>query len=320
MSNANPISQANSLQSPAPQLTPFRFEDRDVRTMLLGEQPWFCAPDICAVLGYANSRDAVAKHCRQQGVAKRDTPTGSGSQSLTFINEGNLYRLIIKSRKPEAERFEQLVMDEILPAIRKTGRYEPPAASSDKITQRAFQGRPIFFVMQDSKLWVSAANICTALGIGSTYKITRNLSAHQTCRIFRGTVNLRMIDISAAMQAADFCQTGRSEEYRQWLQVVQADFPNAAVTAQSVELDNSLYSPQQPQSEVELAARKLLATTRLLCSFDLDGKMGLHEIPSNAVVIAQDRLAEFIGDHAGAPRSTLGDILEAVGRRMKALY
>lgn len=48
--------------------------------------------------------------------------------------------------------------------------------------------------------------------------------------------------------------------------------------------------------------------------------MGLHEIPSNAVVIAQDRLAELIGDHAGAPRSTLGDILEAVGRRMKALH
>ncbi|MDE1715802.1 BRO family protein [Chromobacterium amazonense] len=96
-------------------------------------EPWFCAADICAVLGYRNARDAISKHCREGGVAKRDTPTESGIQPLTFINEGNLYRLIIKSRKPEAETFERKVMEEILPSIRKTGRYDAaapaPAAS-----------------------------------------------------------------------------------------------------------------------------------------------------------------------------------------------
>lgn len=62
-------------------------------------------------------------HCKEAGVTKRYTPTTSGNQEITFINEPNLYRLIIKSRKPEAERFEAWVFEEVLPQIRKTGSY-----------------------------------------------------------------------------------------------------------------------------------------------------------------------------------------------------
>lgn len=93
---------------------------------MIDGEPWFCAADVCEALGYANARDAIAKHCRAGGVAKRDTPTSSGVQPLTFINEGNLYRLCIKSHKPEAQKFEAWVCDEVLPAIRKTGRYVAP--------------------------------------------------------------------------------------------------------------------------------------------------------------------------------------------------
>lgn len=108
-------------------LTPsvFSFNDISVRAFADDRgEPWFCAKDVCTVLGYRNDTDAVKKHCREKGVAKRDSPTSGGVQSLAFVNEGNLYRLIIKSRKPEAEKFEQLVMDEILPTIRKTGSYQ----------------------------------------------------------------------------------------------------------------------------------------------------------------------------------------------------
>lgn len=106
------------------QIIPFQFDACEVRTMLIDDQPWFCVADICRVLGYANSRDALAKHCREKGVAKRDTLTTKGKQALTFIDEGNLYRLIIKSRKEEAQRFEAWVCDEVLPSIRRSGRYE----------------------------------------------------------------------------------------------------------------------------------------------------------------------------------------------------
>ncbi len=108
----------------------FQFDSQEVRIFVDDQgEPWFCATDVCAVLGYQNAPDAIAKHCRQKGIAKRDTLTKKGQQFLTFINEGNLYRLIIKSRLPAAERFEEWVFDEVLPAIRKTGKYE---ASSQK--------------------------------------------------------------------------------------------------------------------------------------------------------------------------------------------
>lgn len=102
---------------------PFAFEAKSVRVQDIGGSPWFCVTDVCSILGYSNSRDAMAKHCREKGVAKRDTLTSRGKQALTFIDEGNLYRLIIKSRKEEAVRFESWVCDDVLPAIRKHGHY-----------------------------------------------------------------------------------------------------------------------------------------------------------------------------------------------------
>lgn len=111
----------------------FQFDTHAIRTIADEHgEPWFAASDVCAVLGYRNAPDAVAKHCREKGIAKRDTLTSKGQQSLIFINEGNLYRLIVKSRKPEAERFEQLVMEEILPSIRKTGSYTAPTKRQPK--------------------------------------------------------------------------------------------------------------------------------------------------------------------------------------------
>jgi prophage antirepressor-like protein len=102
----------------------FSFQSTYIRTFIDDNgEPWFCANDVCEILGYVNSRQAVQKNCREKGVSKRDTLTEGGKQELTFINEGNLYRLIIRSKKPEAEKFEEMVMDEILPTIRKTGSY-----------------------------------------------------------------------------------------------------------------------------------------------------------------------------------------------------
>ncbi|WP_025126485.1 Bro-N domain-containing protein [Pseudomonas sp. PH1b] len=104
---------------------PFSFEAKEVRVYsdALGE-PWFCAADVCLALGYANTSKAISDNCREKGVTSSYTLTSKGRQALTFINEGNLYRLIIKSRKEEAQRFESWVCDEVLPAIRKHGRYE----------------------------------------------------------------------------------------------------------------------------------------------------------------------------------------------------
>ena len=81
----------------------------------------FCGADAARALGYARPNEAVSKHCK--GTLKRRTPTTGGIQEMLFIPEGDLYRLIVHSKLPSAEQFEQWVFDEVLPTIRKHGAY-----------------------------------------------------------------------------------------------------------------------------------------------------------------------------------------------------
>ena len=81
----------------------------------------FCGMDIAKALGYANHRAALQQHCK--GVVKRDALSHGGIQEFSFISEGDVYRLIVHSKLPSAERFEKWVFDEVLPAIRKHGAY-----------------------------------------------------------------------------------------------------------------------------------------------------------------------------------------------------
>ncbi|CDF98625.1 Putative Prophage antirepressor [Avibacterium paragallinarum JF4211] len=106
------------------QFNAYSFKSNQVRVITdIHQEPWFCANDVCAILEYANPRQAVQKNCNPKGVSIRDTLTKGGKQEMVYINEPNLYRLIIKSRKPEAEPFEAWVFEEVLPQIRKTGKY-----------------------------------------------------------------------------------------------------------------------------------------------------------------------------------------------------
>lgn len=103
----------------------------EIRTAEIDGKPYFVGTDVAKALGYNNPRDAVSRHCK--GVVKRDTPTSSGIQSMSYINEGDLYRLIMKSKLPSAEKFESWVMDEVLPIIRKTGSYHKPLTIVEQI-------------------------------------------------------------------------------------------------------------------------------------------------------------------------------------------
>ena len=93
----------------------------DIRTAEIDGKPYFVGTDVAKALGYSNPRKAILDHCK--GVTKRDTPTSSGIQLMSYINEGDLYRLIMKSKLPSAEKFEAWVMDEVLPAIHHNGGY-----------------------------------------------------------------------------------------------------------------------------------------------------------------------------------------------------
>ena len=103
----------------------------EIRTVEINGKPYFVGTDVAKALGYSNPRKAILDHCK--GVTKRDNPTSSGIQSMSYINEGDLYRLIMKSKLPSAEKFESWVMDEVLPSIRKTGSYQKPMTLAEQI-------------------------------------------------------------------------------------------------------------------------------------------------------------------------------------------
>lgn len=102
----------------------YSFESSNVRIIVEDGEPLFCASDVCKTLGYANTPDALRKHCSEDGIAKRDTIDSLGrTQSSSFIDERNLYRLVMRSKLPSAEKLQDWVCGEVLPSIRKTGKY-----------------------------------------------------------------------------------------------------------------------------------------------------------------------------------------------------
>lgn len=95
----------------------------ELGVMTIDGKEYFPAIQCAQILGYSNPRKAVIDHCEIEGVTKRYVPTSGGTQEVKYISEGNLYRLIVRSKLPSAKKFERWVFDEVLPEIRHTGGY-----------------------------------------------------------------------------------------------------------------------------------------------------------------------------------------------------
>ncbi|MFD2870348.1 phage antirepressor [Kurthia populi] len=108
------------------QLEIYEFENNQVRTVLINDEPFFVAKDVAETLGYTNSRKAVQDHVDEEdkGVTKCDTL--GGKQTFTVINESGIYALIFGSKLPTAKVFKRWVTSEVLPNIRKTGAHLTP--------------------------------------------------------------------------------------------------------------------------------------------------------------------------------------------------
>jgi prophage antirepressor-like protein len=108
------------------QVVPFIFQQHySVRVILIDNEPWFCLRDACVVLDIRNPSPERFQ-LDSKGVTRNVIPTDGGEQEVIFIHEPNLYRVIFRSNKPEARKFQDWIFNEVIPAIRKTGRYEVP--------------------------------------------------------------------------------------------------------------------------------------------------------------------------------------------------
>ena len=95
----------------------------EIRIAIINGEPWFCLADICRALELTNPA-MVKTRLNEKGINSIDTLTKRGNQKLLYVNEANLYKTIFQSRKESAERFTDWVTSEVLPSIRKTGKYE----------------------------------------------------------------------------------------------------------------------------------------------------------------------------------------------------
>lgn len=104
-----------------------------IRTLDVNGKVYFVANDIAKVLGYKNPTDAVLNKC--MNIVKHEVENSRGQMRMTnIIPEGDVYRLIIGSNLPTAQKFERWVFDEVLPQIRKTGGYIPYTPEDDDMT------------------------------------------------------------------------------------------------------------------------------------------------------------------------------------------
>lgn len=126
-------------------LLSYQFDEEPVRVIMVAGDPWFVANDVARVLGY---RDAF-NMCRNLEDDERGThivSTPSADQEMNIISESGLYAAVLKSRKDEAKRFRKWVTGEVLPSLRKTGRYQmhdldpPPVQAIDLDPSRLVAG------------------------------------------------------------------------------------------------------------------------------------------------------------------------------------
>jgi prophage antirepressor-like protein len=87
---------------------------------------YFAANEVAIALGYSNPQKAIRDHCKEKGCTFRSVSSVTGEKQKRFIDEGNVYRLIARSKLPSAEQFEEWIFEEVLPQIRRNGAYISP--------------------------------------------------------------------------------------------------------------------------------------------------------------------------------------------------
>lgn len=117
----------------------FNFENHEVRSLLLNNEPWFVGKDVAEILSYSNTRKALTDHVdtedKMDGVTIRDSI--GRNQKPVLINESGLYSLVLSSKLPSAKKFKRWVTSEVLPALRKTGQYQVKELSGSELMAKA---------------------------------------------------------------------------------------------------------------------------------------------------------------------------------------
>lgn len=122
-----------------------------VRTIEQDGNVWFVGSEVATILGYNNPRDAIARHVKDNHKATVAIHDGSQNRNQTIIDEAGLYSLVMRSKLPQAEDFQEWVTAEVLPSIRKTGSYTQATPAQANRSKAMFMNA----VTKQAKLWLA---------------------------------------------------------------------------------------------------------------------------------------------------------------------
>lgn len=159
------------------QLIPFSFEAHEVRAVVVDGSPLFGSRDVAVALAYANPAEAYKNHCKSLKKLSYSELlelkwVNPNPQGEYVMPESDVYRLIVKSNKPEAERFEKWVFEEVLPTIRKTGSYSIPHATKPTIRDE----RELQLLARDTMRTLKAFGIVGNAAVISTDNYCRTIA------------------------------------------------------------------------------------------------------------------------------------------------
>lgn len=183
----------NSADNQLSQAFTFNASNQQVRTVTIDNEPYFVAKDVCDILQLSDVSMAVSRLDDDEKLTQVLLVSGQGRQ-MWCVNESGLYHLIFQSRKPEAKAFRKWVTAEVLPTLRRTGRYEVASMpkrwsqryerSQEVLDMRAipyrhtrFDGYPIRAVDYGGQAWCSIADMLRAMKVGtSAYQAAASLA------------------------------------------------------------------------------------------------------------------------------------------------
>lgn len=170
----------------------FDFEQKSVRVVMKGSEPWWVAKDVADILEFRDAANAIRLLDEdEKGTQKVSTP--GGEQEMSVINESGLYTLIMRSNKPEAKRFRKWVTSEVLPTIRKTGRY---SVKSNPDEERKLEIARQRIALQEKNANARLAKIMQRMVEHPAYELTKEskqILAHEITHLTTGREHLAML-------------------------------------------------------------------------------------------------------------------------------
>lgn len=164
-----------------PEVFTFNPANAPIRVQVISQEPWFVAKDVCDALSLTNITETLTRLDDDEKLTSVLLNSGQGRQ-MWLVNESGLYNLIFQSRKPEAKAFRKWVTSEVLPAIRKTGRYEP-----GKPCGTAAQAKPRIYPSRGELITADLMNLLWLIGESLSYGDQKQIALE--LGVSRNTVN-----------------------------------------------------------------------------------------------------------------------------------